>query len=207
MQECSILECVIETSTLRERQKLQTLQEIHRAAVDLVDREGLAAVTVDAIAERAGISRRTFFNYFASKEDAVLGTRPPTVPADALALFFEDESTDRFTRTVRLIVAIIRSTVIDTSSFEERRALTHRFPELKVRLSQHVSTAEGLIETVLSEKFGSTGSDDSARALLMLSGTVMRFVYGREDGAGERDEAAAIESAISTFRKVIQEIS
>lgn len=121
-------EGVIEPSTLRERQRLQTLQEIHRAAVELVERDGLAEATVDAIADRAGISRRTFFNYFASKEDAVLGTRPPTVPEDALALFFEDESTDRFTRTVRLIVAIIRSTVIDTSSFEERRALTHRFP-------------------------------------------------------------------------------
>lgn len=201
------LEGVIEPSTLRERQRLQTLQEIHRAAVELVERDGLAEATVDAIADRAGISRRTFFNYFASKEDAVLGTRPPTVPEDALALFFEDESIDRFTRTVRLIVAIIRSTVIDTSSFEERRALTHRFPELKARLAQHVSTAEGLIEAVLSEKFGSSGPDDSARALLMLSGTVMRFVYGRDNAGADDDDAAAIESAISTFRKVIQEIS
>ncbi len=198
---------MVETSSLRERQRLQTLQEIHRAAVELVEADGLAAVTIDAIAERAGISRRTFFNYFASKEDAVLGTRPPTVPEDALAHFFEDEETDRFTRTVRLIVAIIQTMVFDTASYRERHALVHRFPELKVRIAQHVSTAEGLIEAVLSEKFGSMGSDDQAKALLMLSGTVMRFVYAREGAGVETDEAAAIESAISTFRRVIQDIS
>lgn len=201
---------VIESPSLRERQRLHTLHEIHAAALHLVESDGLAAATVDAIAERAGISRRTFFNYFATKEDAVLGTRPPTVPADALTQFFEDESTDRFTRTVRLIVAIIRSSVFDSSSFETRRTLAHRFPELKVRLQQHVSTAEGLLEAVLAEKFGTDApntSDDSAKALLMLSGTVIRFVYARDPSLGESDETAAIESAISTFRKVLQDIS
>ena len=38
---------------------------------------GLAAATVEAITERAGVSRRTFFNYYPTKEDALLGTTSP----------------------------------------------------------------------------------------------------------------------------------
>lgn len=58
--------------TLRERKKQATRLALHRAAVDLAAEHGLAAVTVEAIADRANVSRRTFSNYFASKEEALL---------------------------------------------------------------------------------------------------------------------------------------
>jgi AcrR family transcriptional regulator len=46
---------------------------IHRAALELVAERGLAGVTVEEISERAGVSPRTFFNYWTTKENAVLG--------------------------------------------------------------------------------------------------------------------------------------
>jgi AcrR family transcriptional regulator len=67
---------------------------------------------VDAIADRAGVSRRTFFNYYSSKEDAVLGTTVPVVPEEALRAFIKKTSdVDQFTRTVRFPVAVVRSTI------------------------------------------------------------------------------------------------
>jgi AcrR family transcriptional regulator len=60
------------TLGLRERKKAETRQSVHEAAVRLVEEHGFDAVTVEAIADAANISRRTFSNYFAGKEDAVL---------------------------------------------------------------------------------------------------------------------------------------
>ncbi|WP_151769594.1 TetR/AcrR family transcriptional regulator [Streptomyces abyssomicinicus] len=57
---------------LRERKKAATREAVHRAALRLTVQHGLDHVTVEAIADEAGVSRRTFSNYFATKEDAVL---------------------------------------------------------------------------------------------------------------------------------------
>lgn len=58
---------------LRDRKRAQTRARIEAAAIELVLRDGIDAATVDAISERADISSRTFFNYFESKDAAILG--------------------------------------------------------------------------------------------------------------------------------------
>lgn len=59
-------------STLRERKKAATRLSLHEAALRLAMAGGLDSVTIDDIADAVGVSRRTFSNYFANKEDAVL---------------------------------------------------------------------------------------------------------------------------------------
>jgi|SRR5579863_3479175 len=53
---------------LRVRRKLQTRSDIVRAAFDLFGRLGYEAVSMDSVAEAAGVSRATLFNYFPQKE-------------------------------------------------------------------------------------------------------------------------------------------
>ena len=57
---------------LRERKKAATRQALHEAVLRLAVEHGLDAVTVDAVADEAHVSRRTFSNYFANKEEALL---------------------------------------------------------------------------------------------------------------------------------------
>ncbi|MFB4305426.1 TetR/AcrR family transcriptional regulator [Actinomadura sp. GTD37] len=57
---------------LRERKKEATRRALHEATMRLSVEHGLDEVTVEAIADAAGVSRRTFSNYFGGKEDALL---------------------------------------------------------------------------------------------------------------------------------------
>ncbi|WP_328463210.1 TetR/AcrR family transcriptional regulator [Actinoplanes sp. NBC_00393] len=56
---------------LRERKKAATRQALHEAALRLALEHGPDRITVEAIADDAGVSRRTFSNYFANKEEAL----------------------------------------------------------------------------------------------------------------------------------------
>ncbi|MEU5951847.1 helix-turn-helix domain-containing protein [Streptomyces sp. NPDC047525] len=56
----------------RQRKARQTREALADAAIDLILEHGLAAVTVEAVAERADVTRRTFSRHFGSKEAAAL---------------------------------------------------------------------------------------------------------------------------------------
>ncbi|MEU9351575.1 TetR family transcriptional regulator [Streptomyces griseoloalbus] len=57
--------------SLTERRKAETRMEIARAAAGLFVRQGLRATRAEDIAQAAGIAPRTFYRYFASKEEAI----------------------------------------------------------------------------------------------------------------------------------------
>jgi AcrR family transcriptional regulator len=58
-------------SGLRERKKVATRQALQKAAMRLAIERGLDGVLVEDIADAAGVSARTFNNYFASKYEAI----------------------------------------------------------------------------------------------------------------------------------------
>ncbi|MFE2107020.1 TetR family transcriptional regulator [Kitasatospora sp. NPDC059463] len=58
--------------SLAQRKRQLVVDELTEAAFRLLTAQGFDAVTVDEIAADAGVSKRTFFRYFASKEDVIV---------------------------------------------------------------------------------------------------------------------------------------
>lgn len=67
---------------LRERKRLETRLRIEDEATRLFLDRSFDGVTLEEICESADISRRTFFNYFSSKEHVAVGKQPPLLTED-----------------------------------------------------------------------------------------------------------------------------
>jgi AcrR family transcriptional regulator len=91
--------------TLRDRKRDRTRRALVNAAIDLFERHGYDGTTVADIAEAADIGTRTFFSYFASKEEllfpesdarvqaavtAIANRKPDDRPADVLLRALQD---------------------------------------------------------------------------------------------------------------------
>lgn len=63
---------------------------------------GLSGFTVEELCAQVDISRRTFFNYFASKEAAVIGSRPDVLEHEAMHRFMESGVADGHISTTLL---------------------------------------------------------------------------------------------------------
>lgn len=72
-------------SSLRERQNEATRREIAIAALKLFERQGFRGTTIDDIAREVGVSSRTVFRHFATKNDLILGWLPD-IEAELAAL-------------------------------------------------------------------------------------------------------------------------
>jgi len=79
---------------LRERKRRETSERIIEKGLKLFVKYGYEGTTLDAIADAAGISRRTFFYYFKSKEDVLL-TAHDNGFRQALRSAMRDESPDQ----------------------------------------------------------------------------------------------------------------
>ena len=149
---------------LRERKKARTRAAIQAAALDLFERQGYHATTVDQIAAQAEVSQATFFRYFPTKEDVVLHDRyDPLLIADFRAQPPELSPLAALRRTLR---SVLGSLPADELARERQRAtLIIAVPELRARaLDQLASTLEPFT-AVVAERTGRTPSDPAVRAL------------------------------------------
>jgi AcrR family transcriptional regulator len=116
---------------LRDRKRIETRERLERCAVTLVMRDGIEHATVDAISELADVSPRTFFNYFDSKEDAILGLRDAEITDEMIAAHIARyPGSDPVESIVRLIVTMLGTSIAEREVRATRLELVLRHPQL-----------------------------------------------------------------------------
>jgi AcrR family transcriptional regulator len=173
--------------TLSDRKKRAVQEELNRVALELFFAHGFDHTTVDEIAQAAGISRTTFFRYFATKEDVVLfgnhqvgrlvlaalEERPDTEPVwAALRIALETASTrvDMVDGGLTFVQMTISTPSIRRRHFEKQRAWrdllvpeVHRRlpprpgPELDIRAEALVGAAFACLEAAVEAWAASSG--------------------------------------------------
>ncbi|MFD3806387.1 TetR family transcriptional regulator [Streptomyces sp. NPDC058619] len=183
---------------LRERKKRRTRDALLRAALLLFISQGYEQTTVDEIAEAVDVSQRTFFRYFANKEEAVFAVQD-LVESHFVAELRARPAAEGPLRAMRAAVLAAWDTVEEALSdvvpvelymrsyrlIESTPALLavhlRRSTELEERISRLIAEREGL----------DVDADPRPRVAVAAFSGVMR-VTGRLWGQGEDTSVAAI---------------
>lgn len=164
---------------LRERKRLATRQTIQRAALQVVREQGLDGATVDEIARVADVSPRTFFNYFPSKEDAILGDAPTLVGNPEIEWFVADRG-PVLQGLARVVVHGSTRLLSDADLLMERRALGKRYPELGVRRMANLHRFEeeltDLARRRLHSEYPALPDDEVADRARLVALTAFAFI-------------------------------
>jgi AcrR family transcriptional regulator len=158
------------TNGLRERKKLATRLALHEAALRLVAERGLDGVSVDDVAARADVSPRTFFNYFSSKDDAVLGLDPGLPERQAEAI----RSRPAAETAVEAVHAVTRAQAVEMAQESDlwplRVTVIEAHPALGGRLAAAFGESERVLATALAERTGTRVEGDLYPMLLAAVG-------------------------------------
>jgi AcrR family transcriptional regulator len=118
---------------LRERHRKRTAADLEEAALTLFCERGFDAVTIDDIAAAADVSRRTFFRYFASKEDVILSDHPKRLDELQAALDQRPPDEPALTALRNAIMSIAGTYEEDREHMLRRFRLMTTTPALEAR--------------------------------------------------------------------------
>ncbi len=198
---------VVEEPGLRERKKRARREALVDAAHRLVGQHGLDHVTVEMISTEAGVSVRTFFNYFDSKDDAVLGIGPWSLDPSVAQEFAAGGPTGRLTADLEVLVAsLIDSPPLGKVRMERTFELAKNEPRLLIRafslLDEHRAAMDRMVRTRLG--------DQTDESIVQLLGAMM-FAIGhatfvRWDTAGARGEVRdQLPAVMSDLRDIFKD--
>jgi AcrR family transcriptional regulator len=202
--------------SLRDRKRAETWAALHLSAAGTALDKGLECVTVDAVAADAGVSPRTFFNYFASKEDAVLGLQEPFVDESMLADF--DVDGDLLASVSHLMHAVTRT--IHGSADEDGnrcREVICRYPQLMHRRFQYIVKVEQLVTDAVAEKLAQSSRwatapagynvEDVAKMLVLVAGAGLRFAIQKTISHPTREsQSEALDQGMELMRNILKEL-
>jgi AcrR family transcriptional regulator len=185
----------------RERKKRATRLALKAAALELVSERGFANVTVEDIADKVDVSVRTFFNYFPTKEAAVVGEDPSLIEEMKELLIGLPPQLTPLDTLEAVLIARIRAIGEDFDhSGEDRAVMLRRLeivksqPEVLAAYSKHLFGLERQLAEALLERLG--GAEELrvyASLVAAAAVSVMRVAAtcsARQDGTEGVVEAA-----------------
>ena len=172
--------------TLRERKKQRTRDALLRAAVELFTTRGYEATTVDDIAEAVDVSQRTFFRYFAGKEEAALALQELAVArfVEAVRERPADEAPMQALRQAVLegwdTLHEVIEAVVPVELYLRMYRVIESTPVLLAAHLRRNEETEDTIARVLAEREGlDVDADPRPRLAVALFGGVMRVTERR----------------------------
>ncbi len=167
-----------------------TANRLALAALEVAERHGVEATTIDEICHVAGCSRRTFFHHFPSREAALLGSAVPVVTTESVARYLA-EPVPILAGAVDLVD--IPEEMSPSSPLGARRyALLRVSPQLQAAARERMTPAATAVLAAVTKKVAQLPSIDRdetrpiAEAITTMAAGLIQSAYS--DGSNNPSE-------------------
>lgn len=167
---------------LRERKRAATRAAVTAVARSLTAERGLNGYTVEEVCERAEISRRTFFNYFPTKEDAIIGHADDEIPQDVVEEFVAcgassppgEISPTLFRDLIRLSLKLSEHMAASEEETRQLIGVVKKEPQLVLRIIGATEHREAQFARDVARREGVAPDHPVVQMAVALLGTIAR---------------------------------
>jgi AcrR family transcriptional regulator len=155
---------------LRERKKAKTRRALEDAALALFAEHGFEGTTVEQIADACDVSPRTFFRYFATKEEALFGDSVEKV-AGLLAVLEARPTDEPPLRSMRAAARwMAENKTLDRDRMVARTKIVDSTPSLRVHGAERQDEWKSAAYDVLARRAGVVGNEAQALEIRVVVG-------------------------------------
>lgn len=189
----------------------QTAHRLTAACRRFTADRGLAGFTVDEVCDEVGISRRTFFNYFPSKEEAVVGVDEQS-ELERFAQDFLARPSRGWPAVLDDLAELVATHAVTSGlSVEEHlelHAALQREPKLLARFMGMSQERDRQLVELVAHREGVPTTDPHARATVAVFGAAVRTA-GEQlfSGGGITDFGTALIGVLADIRTVLTDHS
>jgi len=172
---------------LRDRKKQQTRAALMDAALRLVEARGYDQVTVDDISAAADVSPRTFFNYFATKDEAVIGSDPAANDGMRERILAADPEMPVIGAILQAMWPALAAMETEREIWFRRMRVMKQNPSLVVALMTRSERMESELAQTIAQRAGTAPDSGFPLLAAMCSGAafrsaLIRWAADREGG-------------------------
>ena len=188
-------------TSLRARKRQQTRQELITAAMRLFGESGYEQTTVAEIASAAGVSTKTFFNYFASKDEVLFPHLSRRINA-AVALIDQrgpdDRMADILAAAMQHMLADALTEEVDGGLVAVRLPMIMSVPAVQAATLHRYFLAETQLARALHSAYPDALDPAAAGAVIgsVMGGAIAAALVCLQDGGTAQQLRAAVERAI-----------
>lgn len=190
---------------LQIRKQQMVRRAIYDAAIELFAEKGFDETTVEEVAQAAGVSRRSFFRYFASKDD-LLAQNIVNYGNVLAAAVTACAPTLSQLETVRETVQIVLKQAVVQPHTRQIIEIAQRSASAKQAHQSRMLDVEDALAIAFATRLKSPSKDDlKPRMLATLTLSTMNLAVITWYRAGNQDPSAIARQVFATLRRIVCE--
>lgn len=187
---------------VQDRRRRHTAASITACAQELVVERGLDGFTLDELAERAGVSRRTLFNYFPGKLDAVVGAKPEFDARDEAQFLAGGPTGDLVEDVIVMARRLVDTGELTSSELGRTRQVLASEPRLIVHANERLEQDCAHMVDIVIQRHGADFGQHRAELLVRVLACTLDVALSRFLMLDEESEPSWADVLADTIREV-----